>query len=303
MFFRILTLSLLLITLIGCNLRENESLPSGVSPFDLINDATYIDGVGLFSTSKPNVYVQVTVDKPEGFAFIDESYNFSPSSLSYYLKLIDDVGNEIISTDFFPLVAIPSDQFTYLGLKHSGTYERFYPYPNTDTISGFGAWHQHKCCYFILSDSGYYQTVSEVKPHSTVTVEIDFNQDNDINVSLYQAQFILPRDLLPRGVQRVKLEKIDSEKIAEYDLSLSELDVSFNMIQNNPEAERYPLLYLPVPPETDMTSISVKQILRNSLEVTYHYDQLLEEGDQFAIYGNCVILLINDHGRFIIDKL
>lgn len=303
MSFRILTTLLLIILLAGCNIRENSNLPSGVSPFELLDDVVYLKDVGLYETSHPDIYLKVTKENPQGFDFIEDSYDFSTTSHSYFIKLVDEAGDDIASTSFLPLVAIPSQQFSYLGLKHQGDYSRFYPYPGTSKIDGFGAYYQAGYCYFILSDSGYYQTVSDANPHTSVTVEIAANQTDDLNVSLYQAQFILPYNLIPPGVQRIKLDRIEADNLAEYNLNLSDLPVSFNLIQNNPEAERYPLLYLPLPPETDMTAISVTQLLPNQQELVFHFTESLESLDQFTIYGNCVLVLVNNQGKFIINEL
>jgi hypothetical protein len=301
MYSRTLIICVLLFLLAGCNLRENDTLPSGISPFELIDGATYINGAGVFSTPNPDVYVKVTEEEPEGFGFVEKSYNFSTSSPSYFIKLVDEASNDIINGDFSPLLAFPSEQFTYLGLKYQGDYERFYPYPHSSSINSFSAYYDIGCCYFILSDSGYYQTVYETSSHYEVTVEIDPTQDTDINVSLYQAQFILPRNLVPLGIQRIKLEKRESNNLAEYNLILSDFPVSFNMIQNNPDEERYPILYIPVSPETDMTKLSVKQIFPDNREVVFHYTEVVDSLDQFTTYGNCVILLVNNQGKFIIN--
>lgn len=294
---------LILSFLAGCNLREDKTLPSGVSPFDLIDGVSYIKGTGIISTTNPDIFVQVSEEEPEGFSFIEDEYNFFPTSLSYYLKFIDSNGEDVTSVDSLPIVAFPSEQFTQLGLKYAGDYERFYPYPSSDSINGFGAYYQDGYCYFVLNDNGYYQTVVDTTMQTSVSVEIDLTQTNDINLSLFQAQFILPRVLLPPGIQRINLEKIDSEYLAEFVLTLSNLPVSFNLVQNNPDSEIYPILYLPLAPETDMDAITVKQILPNQQEHIFHYDEILDTDDKYSIYGNCLILLVNNQGRFIVDEL
>ncbi len=302
MFFKYFVMTLVLFSLYGCNLREDDTLPSGVSPFDLIDDAIYITGEGLYATRQDNVNILVSIEESDAFEFVDASYNFTPVSQSYYIRFVD-YNQEIIEVDeLSTIIAIPSEHFTYLGLKYSGDYERFYPYPNSSTINAFGAFYENGYCYFILSDSAYYQTVSETEQHSEVSIEINPTQDSDINVSLYQAQFILPRNLLPLGVSQITLEKIEAPFLAEYNLRLSNFPVSFNMILNNPGQELYPILYIPVGPDLDSANLVVKQILPNGSQLIFHYDEELNNPDQYTIFGNCIILLVNNQGRFIIEK-
>ena len=301
MFFRRIALFLVFIILFGCDLREDTSLPSGVSPFELFDDAIYIIGNGLYTTSRDNIYLRISKKESEGFDFVTDSYDFTPSSHTYLIEFVNAIEEIIEVEDFFPLLALPSEQFTYLGLKYPGVYERFYPYPESTSINGFGAYYETGYCYFQLSNNGYYQTVNETESHSSVTVQINPIQANDVNVSLYQAQFILPWNLIPLGIQRVKFEKVESNNLAEYNLNLLDLPVNFNMIQNNPNEERYPILYLPLSPETDMTKLSVKQILPDHRELVFHYTEIIDNSDQFTVYGNCVILFVNNPGRFIIN--
>ena len=301
MYFKIMVLTLILFSLFGCNLREDDNLPSGVSPFNLLDEAIYIVGEGLYSTSKDNVKILVSQEESNGFDFVSNSYDFVQSSLNYNIRFVDDNEEIIEVEDLLPLLAIPSEPFSYLGLKYQGDYERFYPYPNTDSINSYGAYYENDFCYFFLSNNGNYQTYTESQSHSTITLEIDPSQYDDVNLSLYQAQFILPRDLLPLGVTRVSLEKMQSPQLAEYDLTLLALPVMFNLVQNNPDAERYPILYLPLPPGTDMTEVAVRQVLPNHDVVIFHYSETLETHDQFTFYGNSIIILVNNQGKFIVN--
>ncbi len=302
MFFRFIIMSLLLLSLLGCNLREDNTLPSGLSPFELIDDAIYITGEGLYATSKDNTNILVSQEESSGFEFVTESYNFTPSSQSYYIRVVDDNEEIIEVEDFFPLLALPTEEFTYLGFKYQGDYERFYPYPKSASINGYGAYYERDFSYFLLTDNGFYQTVSESVSHSTVTVEINPTETTDANVSLYQAQFVIPRKLIPMGVQRISLEKVESDNLAEYNLTLLNLPVMFNIIQNNPEAERNPILYLPVPPDTDISNILVKQILPDHREVVLNYSEEVDSYNQYTYYGNTIIIPVNNQGKFIINE-
>lgn len=305
MSFKIGLLLLLLLTLLGCDLREDDLLPSGISPFDLIDNTIYITKDGLYASSENDVYLLIKHEENQGFTFISDSYSFDPASESYSIKFVDASLEEVEVEDFTPLIAIPSQQFTYLGLKYQGDYERFYPYPTSLEINGYGAYYSQGYCFFLLNDSGYYQTFTEEDTHSSITVEIDSSQEDDINVSLYQAQFILPRILLPLGVQEIKLEEIESENLADYKLTLLDLPVNFNMIEDNPDAERYPIIYIPLPAETDTSDtseISVTQILPDHREKTFTYNEDLDSPDQYTIYGNSIILHVNNQGEFIINK-
>lgn len=301
MFFRIITLFLILIALFGCDLREDSSLPSGVSPFDLYDDVIYINEEGIYMTAQDSVYLKISQEDSQGFNFVSESYDFTPASQSYLIEFVDANEELIEVEDFTPLLAFPSDSFTYLGLKFPGDYERFYPYPLSSSISGFGAYYEQGFCYFLLSDSGYYQTVSEGNSHLETTVEIDTSQVSDINLSLYQAQFILPQNLIPQGVQTISFEKVESDNLAEYNLTLLDLPVNFAMVENNPDQERYPILYIPVSSDSDMTQLSVKQIIPDQSEVIFKYTDDIDGINQFTTFGNCLILLVNNQGKFIIN--
>lgn len=301
MFFRISTLLLLLLALLGCDLREDSSLPSGISPFDLLDEAIYITSNGLYITSQDSIYIRIKQEESTGFEFVRESYDFTPNSLSYHIEFVDAYQEPIEVEDFTPLLAFPSDIFTYLGLKYPGDYERFYPYPLSSSISGFGAYYEQGFCYLLLNDSGYYQTVSEANSHLEISVEIDTAQVSDINLSLYQAQFILPSNLIPLGVQTISFEKIESDNLAEYDLTLLDLPVNFAMVENNPDQERYPLLYIPIGSDSDMTQLSVKQIMPDQSEVIFQYTKDIDDINQFTTFGNCLILLVNNQGKFIVN--
>lgn len=302
MYFRFLILFLISFLFIGCNLREDDSLPAGVSPFDLVDQAIYINSQGKYPTSSDSLWIKVELIESNDFSFIDNFYNFTNTSHSYLIQLVNKQNEMVESTDFTPIIAIPSDDFTYLGLKYQGAYSRFYPYPKSDIINGFGAYLENDFCYFILSDSGFYQTVYENEAMSSVSLVIEPSDTDDINLSLYQAQFILPRDLLPLGVSQITLEKISSSFLAEYDLKLSDFPVSFNMVLNNPGQDLYPILYIPVGPDLDSANLVVKQILPNGSQLIFHYDEELNNPDQYTIFGNCIILLVNNQGRFIIEK-
>ncbi len=302
MFSKFITILIIIFVLAGCNLREDKSLPSGLSPFELIDEAIYINSEGLYPTSHTHLWLKVELEVAHDFDFVDEQYDFTPSSLSYNIQVVDEDGETAFFLDFNPIVAFPSEGFTYLGLKYKGDFHRYYPYPQSNTLNGFAAYIDNNYCHFIFNDPGIYQTVYERQTHSAITLEVNPQSSDDINLSLYQAQFILPRALLPLGVNRITLEKIDSPFLAEYDLKLSNFPVNFNIIQNNPGHERYPLIYLPLNPDTDFSQITVKQILRNHSELIFNYNELTESYDQYTIYGNCVILLVNNQGRFIIEN-
>lgn len=302
MYFRFLLLSLISFLFIGCNLREDESLPAGLSPFDLIDQAIYITSEGIYPTENDSLLIRVQLKESNDFSFIADFYNFTNTSYSYLIELINKENDLVTTSDFTPIIAIPTDDFTYLGLKYQGAYSRFYPYPKSDSINGFGAYLENDFCYFILSDSGFYQTLYENEATSSVTLVIDPADTDDINLSLYQAQFILPRNLLPLGVSQITLERKTSSFLAEYDLKLSDFPVSFNMVLNNPGQDLYPILYIPVEADLDSANLLVKQILPNGSQLIFHYDEELNNPDQYTIFGNCIILLVNNQGRFIIEK-
>ncbi len=302
MYFKFLILCLISLLFLSCNLREDDNLPAGVSPFDLIDQAIYINSQGKYPTSNDSLWINVELKESDNFSFIEDFYGFTSSSHSYLIQLVNKQNELVESSDFAPIIAFPSDDFTYLGLKYQGAYSRFYPYPKSNIINGYGAYLENDFCYFILSDSGYYQTVYEDQALTSVSLQIDPSDTNDINLSLYQAQFILPRNLLPLGVFQITLEQIATPFLAEYDLKLSNFPVSFNMVLNNPGQDLYPILYIPVGPDIDSDSFQVKQILPNGSQLIFHYDEELSSPDQYTIIGNCIILLVNNQGRFIIEK-
>lgn len=298
MFSKVIIAFLITLLFNGCNLREDDSLPANISPFEIIEEAIYITQSGNYATAESGIYLQVEVTEPTGFSFVEESYHFDRSSDSFSLKLIDESGNQLTDSNLFPLIALPSVEFDYLGLKFLGEYERFYPYPRVNNLSGYGGYYENGYCYFILSDAGYYQTVSEATSQQSITIQV--NSQSDVNASLYQAQFILPQELIPSELESVTLSKNKSSNLAQYELIFQE--ESSDLILANPDAVRYPILYLPVEPGTEMTSLSLKQILPTGNELLFHYNPVIEEHDQFTTYGNCLIVLVNNAGKFIINN-
>ncbi len=301
MLSRYLFILLSLVTLAACNIREDESLPSAVSPFKIIDEAIYIDQDGLYDFGNDSLQILVEkVDYLEGFDYINQQYNLTDASEYYNISFLSNNGVWIPFIDEFPLMAIKSNPFTNLNFYGTGIH-RFYNTPISDELQAYYSYYDNGYCYFYFGGSGVYNsTVGE-----SVSDSISYRKgtSESINLSINQAQFIMPDRILPYNVQDISFIKHNNtEYIAEYEIWFDSYpyDQFHHLILNNPTNSSHPILYIPFPPELDPAELQLKQIFSDGSELIYELSDEINIYTQTRIIANCFLVLVNNPGKFII---
>ena len=306
MLYKIALLLLILTTLLGCDLREDSSLPSGISPFDIIEDVIYIEREGIYETTNAELFLRVEklTSDLEGFEFVDAGYSFEASSDYYHIAYVTGSGAVIeqVNQEDMVLVAFKSANFDYLNFFFQGSIKRFYTYPKVDDFSPSGAKYLTGYCYFFLNDSGVYRAVKESSP--TESTKWIRSSGDEINLSLYQAQFIMDIALLEDDVDEITFSKVENnEYVVQYDLEFNSslADDEYNMVLNN-ETDEFPTLFIPFPVERSVDDLVLLQKFNDGTEIEFELKSEIEEIEECIVIGNCFVILVNNPGSFVIGE-
>ncbi|MBM4400287.1 MAG: hypothetical protein FJ041_08180 [Candidatus Cloacimonetes bacterium] len=164
---------------------------------------------------------------------------------------------------------------------------------------------------FYLVHNGQFATFTDNNPHNSITYSVS-DSLNDVNLSLYQAQFMLPSYFLsqvtPVGTL-VTLQNLTDLSSLNSAVSATRLDIrdaqnialTTNFLTGYLTTS-YPLLYVPFPYQ--YSGQHIRFFFKDISGVVTEYTNVTEFSNyaltEFRIYGNSAICFVNNPGTYYV---
>jgi hypothetical protein len=241
------------------------------------------------------------------YGVFDTQYDLSPLAPIYEFKVLN---NPAFYASYQPLVRIrqPSREDNLLFSVSPTEYYRVYSYYESDELDGWYFLNADGHAAFYLAYDAEYGAMHDNAPHTQMIRPI-LSADQDVYVSLYQAQFILPHEFLgttiPLG-SRTGLSATSGPAgvtaLSAYQLVLTNaqgtpLTPNFYTVTTSP---RFPYLYVPVPDYTPGQGIHL--FFRNLAGTTTEYTRVDAFSEnpvfEYMMVGNCAVCFVNNPGLF-----
>jgi hypothetical protein len=244
------------------------------------------------------------------FNILHTQYSIVPTSPAYEITTADEANY----TSFQPMLFFKrSRSRNLLFYERTGTPYRLYPYSESSSFDP----------YYFLVDGGYngislayngsYASYSENTSHTSVSSIIKA-YGQDVHLSLYQAQFVLPSLFLEGTVPQnttIKLDKISSipgatDLLAAYQLLFTQPNGMpvYPDFYNVLGATQEPYIYIPI---TNISAIPGARLFYRNLfgqisELTRVQNFSDNYASEYTVLGNCFICTVPNPGIFYVIK-
>lgn len=254
--------------------------------------------------------INKTAAPADPFNLLSTQYTLTQTSPAYTLTAAD----EAIYTSFQPMLFFLNTRSqNLLFYERTGTPYRLYPYSESSTYSPWHFMADGSYNGITLSYNGTYASYTEASTHSFVTRAVK-GYGQDIHLSLYQAQFVLPSYFVEGAVPQnttIKLDKLSS--LPGVTGLLSAYLLQFTMpngmslypnFYNVLGATQEPYIYIPI---SDVSAISSARLFyRNQFGQVTELTRVQSFSDNYAqeytVLGNCFICTVPDPGIFYIIR-
>ena len=242
-------------------------------------------------------------------------YSMSLTSSAYRISLRDGSSNDLneLLEDIDPALEFESDTTANnLIFFDLDSRNRFYSYPLGVDLDGYHFTLDNDQALITCHNAGYYFSTYDSSPHQTITKSLT-NTSSDVNLSLYQHQFMLPAYYLPfyfsvgDDIQLSEVETItgynpiSAVRLDFLDNANQQITTNFIFDYINDDN---PLLYVAFPSEFSDSSLHF--YFRDFQGVTTELNSVSEFGDEFynefIIYGNSCITVVNESGYFFVTE-
>lgn len=257
----------------------------------------------IFSIYKTNALA-------DPYSILANQYNLSYTSAVYTISSDSEDNFALFQPVlFFPRTTKGQNLLLY---EKREPYYRLYPYTES---SAFDPWHFYIDNGFngiALANSGSYASFVDNNPHNSVNISVD-NSSQDKVVSLYQAQFVLPKFFINKGVpvgSILNMSKLNNVPGVSNLLSAYQVNISNSSgVTINPDfyniigATQEPYVYLPISDVTLLNSAHLfyRNQLGNESELN-RVDSFSENyANEYIVAGNCLICTVPNPGIFYIS--
>ncbi|MDD2228886.1 MAG: hypothetical protein PHY48_05710 [Candidatus Cloacimonetes bacterium] len=264
---------------------------------------------GNAATGKSSLFsISKSISLADPYNLISTQYTLVSSSSAYEISTADEADFVLYQPMLFFKRSRSRNMLFYE--RVSNPY-RLYAYSES---SSFDPWHfmvDNGYNGISLAYNGSYASFTENTAHITVPYTVS-SLSQDVHLSLYQAQFVLPSFFLGSSVPQktvIKLEKLSfipgiTNLLAAYQLQFTKSDGTtlYPSFYNVLGATQEPYIYLPI---EDIASIpNARLFYRNSSGQVNELTRVTSFSDnyanEFTVLGNCFICTVNNPGIFYI---
>jgi hypothetical protein len=254
--------------------------------------------------------INKTAAPADPFNILTSQYTLSQTSPAYTVTTAEEADYDT----FQPMLFFKrSRSRNLLFYERTGTPYRLYSYTESSSYSPWNFMIDGAYNGISLSYNGTYASYSEAAVHSNVTHTVKgFGQD--IYLSLYQAQFVLPSYFMEGAVPQntvLELKKLSSlpgttDLLSAYQLQFTQPNGMpiYPDFYNVIGAPQEPYIYLPI---SDVSAISSARLFyRNQFGQITELNRVQSFGDNYAeeytVFGNCFICTVPNTGIFYITR-
>ncbi|MCK9308927.1 MAG: hypothetical protein M0P99_01485 [Candidatus Cloacimonetes bacterium] len=240
---------------------------------------------------------------------LSTQYTLTASSPAYEINTADEAGYNIYQPTLFFKRSRSRNLLFYE--RVSNPY-RLYAYHES---SSFDPWHfmvDNGYNGISLAYNGSYASYTEISTHSSVIYTVN-SLSQDVHLSLYQAQFVLPSFFFGGAVPqatKIKLEQLSSipgitNLLAAYQLqfTLANSSTLYPDFYNVIGATQEPYIYLPI---SDIAAIPTARLFYRDFSGQISELTRVESfgdnyADEYTVVGNCFICTVSNPGIFYIS--